>query len=689
DAALAGLERIEAPDFATEALTIALRMREALDAPGRTVALVTGDRTLGRRVAIELGRFGVDIDDTAGTPLDQSPPGSFLLLAARAVIDGLQPVPLLSLLKHPLARGGTEDGAFRRQVRAFERTVLRGPRTAGGFDGLRRALEAAHARKRPPQPPEGLRDWLAAIEEAAAPLDRLAGAGEATFAELVEAHLAFAQWLARDAQGRPDALWAREAGEAAATFMADLAEAARDFPPVAVTAYPALLAVLMGAQSVRPQAGRHPRAAILGQLESRLMSADRMLIAGLNEGVWPQRPDPSPWVNRAMRTALGLPPVEQRIGIAAHDLVMAACAPEVVLSRARKDAAGAPTTASRWLLRLQAVLEATGDKERIDADPCWAAWAASLDRPAAPPSPCPRPVPCPPLKTRPNEASVTEIETLIRDPYAFYARRILGLDALDALDEEPGAAERGTVIHAALEDFVRAWPGQLPHDALERLLEAGRKRFEEVGHHPQVRAIWWPRFLDIADWFIEQEKVRRSTAQRIMAESRGRLEIDTGTGKFLLKARADRVEIGADGGLAIIDYKTGNPPKPRDVAAGISPQLTLTGLIARGGGFAGAAGEVREALYWALGGGHKGSKSTDAGGDVASLEELVEEAGAGVARLIDWFRDPANGYPAVPRPEIAPVWSDYEHLARIDEWRGTATSTTEPESDAATAEAGT
>ena len=93
DAALAGLERIEAPDFATEALTIALRMREALDAPGRTVALVTGDRTLGRRVAIELGRFGVDIDDTAGTPLDQSPPGSFLLLAARAVIDGLQPVP--------------------------------------------------------------------------------------------------------------------------------------------------------------------------------------------------------------------------------------------------------------------------------------------------------------------------------------------------------------------------------------------------------------------------------------------------------------------------------------------------------------------------------------------------------------------------------------------------------------------
>ena len=669
--ALCGLERIEAPGFASEATVLALKIRQSLETQDRTVALVTSDRTLARRVAVELGRFGIDADDTAGRPLDQTPPGSFLLLGARALIEDLAPVPFLALLKHPLASGHGERPAFRRYVRALERGLLRGPRTADGFAGLRRILEQQDEKYWPaPVDPAALGDWLSSIEAAASPLLELARSQEADMAELVQAHLSFAEWLASDEEGRPDELWAKETGEAAARFLAQLQEAARDFPPISVSAYPALLAVLMGSVAVRSLPSRHPRVSILGQLESRLVAADHMLIAGLNEGAWPRAVNPSPWINRSMRAALGLPPAELQIGIAAHDLVMAASAETCVLSRARKDHAGIPTAPSRWMVRLDAVMRAAGAAGAIDATPHWLAWAEALDAPLGPIQPCSRPEPKPPLEARPGEAWVTEIETLIRDPYAFYAQRILDLESLDPLDADPGGAERGQIIHKALEKFVRAHPGPLPEDAAERLLAIGTELFAELEHHPQVRAIWWPRFVEIALWFIEREQKRRDGLSRILVERQGMLDIDTGTGRFTLKARADRVELDKSGQVNLIDYKTGSVPRDSEVRAGVSPQLTLSGLIIEGGGFDQAAGSAGELLYWALRGGHKSSHEQSPARDAEEVRLLIETAKTGIARLIEWYRDPMNGYPAVPRPKIAPTYNDFEHLARIDEWRG-------------------
>ncbi|MEZ5825380.1 MAG: double-strand break repair protein AddB [Geminicoccaceae bacterium] len=668
--ALDGMARAEVPTFADEAVLLSLRIREQLEHPGRTVALVTSDRTLARRVAVELERYGIDADDTAGTPLDQTPPGSFLLLSARAIIEDLTPVPLLSLLKHPLASGHDERGRFRRHVRALERGILRGPRLSGGFSGYLAAIRDADERHWPsPVAREDLAAWFERIEVAARPLSELAGRGEAGFPELVEAHLAFAEWLACDGEGVPDELWARETGAAASSFFMRLREAVADFPPIAPSAYPALLAVLMGAEAVRSHATRHPRVSILGQLESRLVSADRMLIAGLNEGVWPRAVNPSPWINRAMRAELGLPPAEMQIGIAAHDLVMAASSPECLLSRSRKDHAGAPTSPSRWLARLDAVLRAGGREGAIDLEPHWLEWAGDLDRPQGPVSPCPRPIPAPPLEARPAEAYVTEIETLIRDPYAYYARKILELSSLDPLDADPGHGERGEIVHRALDEFVRSWPHELPERAEEELLAIGERTFSAMQHHPQVRAIWWPRFVDIANWFVSEERKRRERIERILAESRGDLDIELKTGRFRLRARADRVEIDDSGHFNIIDYKTGRPPNQKNVAQGISPQLTLSALIAEGGGFdQGTRLPTGELLYWALKGGENGNEMTA----LKDVAELVGNARIGLERLIEWYRDPENGYPAVPRPEIAPVFNDYEHLARIDEWRGSS-----------------
>ena len=372
--ALQGLEIVTAPDLASEAVQLALRVRAALETPGKRVALVTSDRNLARRVAVELQRWDVRADDSAGIPLDQSPPGSFLLLTAHCIVGDGDPIHLLATLKHPLASGGTNQGEFRRKVRALERALLRGPRRAGGLKGLVTSLRAWPNDRtwRAPVAADDLADWLDELLRRAEPLCALLAHPRAKLAEMLEAHLAFAEWLASDEEGSSSELWAKAAGIGAHRFVTELREAAGTLGEVPTDAYPALLAVMMGRQTVRPQAPAHPRVSILGQLESRLQQADLVLIAGLNEGVWPRYAESGPWLSRPMRGEFGLPPAELQVGIAAHDLFMAACAPEVVFSRARKDEGGAPTIPSRWLARLDAVLRSTGALPTVQPQPALA-----------------------------------------------------------------------------------------------------------------------------------------------------------------------------------------------------------------------------------------------------------------------------------------------------------------------------
>lgn len=670
DAATLGLELAEMRDFAAEAELLALRMREALSEPLCQVALVTSDRTLGRRVAAELRRFDIDVDDSAGVPLDQTPPGSFLILSARAIIDMLPPVQFLALLKHPLAKGGMADGAFRRYTRSLERAVMRGTRRAGGFAALKAAILDGANSSYWPSPIKGveLARWIDGISDGCCDLQTLTRQPDPTIPQLIEAHLAFAEWLAANEDGDAANLWAKEAGQAAAGFMSRLLAAADDFGPIAVSAYPALLAVLMGSVPVHPQTDRHPRTAILGQLESRLHQADVVLIGGLNEGIWPRPPEPSPWLNRAMRKALGLPPAEQQIGIAAHDFSQMASAPRVLMTRAGKDAAGSPTTPSRWLARLDAVLRAKAKTAQIEMDGRWYQWATKRVA-LTDVVPTQRPEPRPPITARPRGLWVTDIETLMRNPYQFYARRILGLSELEPLDSEPGAAERGQIIHAALEEFVQKYPVDLPENALEIMLRMGRDHFELYAANPQVHAIWWPRFLPVAEWFLSQETARRARLERVLAERTGEATFNAQSGEFKLMARADRIELGSDS-FTIVDYKTGQIPKPMEVVAGLKPQLPLTALIAEADGFRDVAGmNAAELLYWGLKGGN------DAGTDSNPLIRhdvalVIEEAKFGIARLVDYFNDLESAYPAVPRPEISGLHSAFDHLARNKEWQG-------------------
>lgn len=676
---LSGLSLIECAGVQEEAGVIALAMREALETEGRTCALVTPDRALARRVKSELRRWEIEVDDSAGMPLADTPAMAFWRLTGAMVTDGLAPVPLLAALKHPLALGGLAPGAFRRRARLLERLVLRGPRPGPGLDGLLSALEGeardeeSLRRKRvTARECRVLIDWLKGLAPEIRAFETAVASRSITLRDLLLAHNGLAERLAAVEPDLPahrdhPSIWAGDDGEEAAEFLADLFSVARDWPAMNGGDYIALLDALLDDKDFRPRRPAHPRLAILGPLEGRLQSYDRVILGGLNEGTWPPETTADPWLNRPMRSALGLPLPEVRVGQSAHDFVQACSAEEVMITRSQR-VGGAPTVPSRWLLRIQSVMDALGASDLLkagDPDAPWLGWREGLDAAQNPKKLAP-PRPTPPVSARPKRFSVTQIETWQRNPYAIYARRVLDLNVLDPLDGEPGAADRGNLIHDALDGFIRAGAPDDHDAALAALLEHGRRVFEAVIDRPAVWAFWWPRFERIARWFIAAEAERAPSLAASHSEVRGEIELPGPNGPIKLTAIADRLDRRADGGWTIIDYKTGRVPSRGNVDEGLAPQLPLEALILRRGGFDGLSEGAATSLdYWRLTGGEPAGEMRAHDRDIAAL---VEAAETGLLGLIEAFEVEETPYLAVPDPDLAPTFDDYAHLARIKEW---------------------
>jgi ATP-dependent helicase/nuclease subunit B len=651
---LDGLSRYDCANPQDEAVTIALLLRRKLETPGATAALVTPDRELARRVAAELGRWGIEIDDSAGLPLSRTPPGTFLRLVLDLADSELAPVPLLAALKHPLAAGGLAPETFRDLARRLERRI-RGPRPAPGFAGLNAALAGTEP---------AVRGFAARLQTCLGALPELLQEPEVRLSDVAAAHVGAAERLAAGAGETGVArLWREAAGEAAARFCHELIEAAQDFPLLPGRHYPALFDALAAGFVVRPAFGRHPRLMIWGLLEARLQQADLLVLGGLNEGTWPGAPAADPWMSRQMRREFEIALPERAIGLAAHDFAQALGAPEVALTRAARRE-GVPTVPSRWLLRLDTVLRAVGLDSALVPEREVDGAATLLDEP---PQFCPMPpaMPRPPLAARPRSLPVTQIETWLRDPYAIYARYVLALKALDELDEDPGRAELGTCVHAALDEFVRKFPQALPDDAGAELLRIGREAFGPILSRPGVWAFWWPRFQRIAQWFVAEERERRAELIDSLSEQKGELAIRAPGGPFIVSAVADRIDRLAAGGLVLVDYKTGALPSAKEIEAAVAVQLPLEGAILRDGAFGALSGTPIALEYWRLTGGDPPGRRHPIGGADPSV--LIDRALRRVRALIERFDNPATAYLPTPAPESAPRFSDYRHLERLGE----------------------
>ena len=655
---LEGLSLVEADNPAQEATAIALMLREVLESEHRTGALVTPDRALARRVAAELKRWNIDIDDSAGRPLARTAPGTFLCLLADAALQGFAPVPLLALLKHPLASGGEETVSFRQSVRQLD-LRLRGPRPDEGLAGIAKAIARADE-KRGTQ----LSEWFEGVAHILAPFEKIAES-EAALSKLLSLHVEVAEALAATGtESGGERLWRGDAGRGAQALIAELFVEAEGISTIQAVSYAPLFRMLAEEKAVRPAFGRHPRLAILGPLEARLQRFDLVVLGGLNEGTWPQDAPVDPWLSRPMRRALGLEQPERAIGLAAHDFATLAAGPRVVMTRSRK-VEGSPAVASRWLQRMIQLTRGLKLEDRLHDERDYCAVASALAEPVMV-TRMPRPEPKPPVAARPRRLSVTEIETWLRDPYAIYARRVLKLEPLHPLDEEIGARDRGTAIHKALEEFVKAFPDGPPPGAERKFVEIADEVFADYGIPKAAIAMWRPRFVKAANWFVGVERERRANVVKAHVELKGEIRFAAPGGEFLLHGKADRIDELIGKSAAIIDYKTGAPPTDKQVIQIIAAQLPLEAAMVMEGGFAQAGTlDPLELVYVRFAG---GAKPGDVRVVKADARELAGKAKALLVGRVAEFDHQERAYLPRVMPFRADAAGDYDHLARVQEW---------------------
>lgn len=641
---------------AEEAKTIALILRETLETPGKTAALVTPDRTLARQVCAELERWKILVNDSAGQPLHRTPAGRFVLLLVKALFTQENLQDLLALLKHPWSIPPNQADFYKKSLQELEIRKLRG---IGHFKSYAELLNMLYNQK---DLSPAISTWLSEFQQTLATLPFDSFTTPHSFSSLCETvEKLLLRWA-------PDALNTQEDGKILSVFLDNLKEHQSFFPDIPPQDFAEILKVLMKDHKVRKTYGYHPRLFIWGPLEAQLHSPDCTVLGGLNEGVWPGLQKEDPWLSQGMRVKMGLPCPEETIGRAAHDFLHNLGASEVFITRSLQKQ-GAPTVPCRWISHLQTALEAMNASALLAPMSPWVEWQATLDTPEQSAIAIKSPRPCPPIQARPRQFSVTDIETLSRDPYSFYAKRILKLSPLPELTQEIGPLERGTFIHASLERFINE--AHTPQDCfdLERLLKIGRETLGPLYDQAIVHGFWWPRFKRMAAWFINEEEKQAKNKGHRFTEVEGYLTFKNENEEptcppLVLKARADRIDILQNGGVEIIDYKTGSMlPSSTDIENGFSPQLPLEGAITLWGKWTKlppGRHPLEGLSFWQLTGGATPGKIRNISDPQRRSEQMLYQ----LKRIVSFFTQENQPYISTPENLNFP---EYEHLARVKE----------------------
>lgn len=701
--AFAAATLIESANEREEATAIAVALRLALEAPGpgrpSQAALITPDRGLARRVATELQRFGIEADDSAGTPLSATPQAGLTQLALEAILRPGDPVPIISLLKHPLARFGLSGDAFTRASKALELIALRGGRVETEIGNLEVVLDAQLLAQRDDRHPPAWRVALpeGSVDAARDLARRIATATEPLGSALIRRDrsgraftdkLPLSDWAGRtgrvieaicaDDISDLAALWSGEAGDKLSSLFAELMESGEildaDGPQ-----WIDIFAALVAGESIKPRSMRHPRIFIFGALEARLQSVDTVVIGGLNEGLWPGQTANNPFLSRSMKTAIGLEPPERRIGQLAHDFEMANGTRQIFYTRALRQGS-TPAVASRWLQRLLALGGENFAEQLRRRGETYRHWAGLMDE-SIDQETAKRPAPKPPADLQPKSYSFSEVGRLRRDPYAIYARRILKLDPLDPFNRDPNAADRGTLYHRIIERYSRE--GHIPGtpaslEAMQRILD---ECFDAENLPVHVDVIWRPRFAAVARAFIDWEKERQPSIRRSFFEARAGQEI--AEAGIRLTGVADRIDIKTGGQADIIDYKTGLAPSVNQARALLDPQLALEAAAMMRGAFRETGSPTPDNLiYVRLRPGERffadqvnnEHSSRSSKRPPKSAIELATESIDQLAKFVRSLRDGENGFASRLVPEEQQSYGgEYDHLARVSEW-----STAEP-----------
>ncbi len=656
--ATSSMALIEASDSREEALAISVALREAVQ-QGERSALVTRDQALVRRVSATLARWNIVPDNSFGMQLSLTPPGTFLLQIGRLVGSSARPEDLIALLKHPFTRSGPDRGLHLANTRQLELFLRR---------NAVHAFTDARLKDFMKESPDERREWAAWLASVLDPLGELPAP---TLLDAVTRHLELAKVISGGEDEDVNGLWARSAGRLVQAAIESIQEESGFGEPVPFADYLRLLEGMLQAERDREPFEARPDVMVWGAREARVQGPDLVILGGLNEGRWPEQPEPDPWLNRKMRRSLGLPLPEGQTGLAAHDYQQAIAARRIVLSRSSRDGDG-DAVPSRWVNRLTNLLEGLPGQfgpeslaEMRRKGDGLLALAGMLDRPARMVEPEPRPAPSPPPERRPKNLSVTEIERLIRDPYAIYARHVLGLRALLPLVPEPDARLKGTVFHAILAEFANA---ALADSAAmrQRLMDIAEEEFRKAVPWPAVRSHWRGHLEQISGWLVSEEIARRAETERGEAEVRGKLRL--GATGLTISGKADRIDRLLNGELVIHDYKTGSIPSAPQVLH-FDRQLLIEAVMAEEGAFENVpAAPVRSVAHISIGRSPK-RKAINLEGEFKTATVHAE-----LTELLEKFQRLETGYISRRAMEKVRFQGDYDHLARFGEWDASATT---------------
>jgi len=653
---LENLDIIEAATAREEAGVIALALRETMETPDKTACFVTPDRILARRVITALRRWGIEVDDSAGGALATTQSATFLTALLKVIEDDFSPLPLLNFLKHDYQRLFAEDN-----IADFERLILRGRRPASGLSGLEKRFTTLQ------NPPKNLGSILEQIQNHFQPLVKFK-TGQYTLTDYCEAFLKSAEVFSGD----KNFLWTRPESDAISSFVSGIMGYSHLVPPVDMGIFGGVFRELLTSEKYRPDDEPHRRILILGQLESRLIQRDVMILGGLNEGTWPRDVGHDPWMSRPMRQNFGLPPVGRTAGLAAHDFAEHISSKEVIITRSIK-IDGTASVPARWLQKLRTLLKASHIPSDWANDGRYLEWVRQIDSPSSKtPLSAPIPEPCPPLSSRPEKLSATGIEKWMKNPYRIYAERILKLKILDSIDKDTMHADRGSFVHDVFLDFVKLYPQSMPIDAKDMILKIAKDKLSQFESIPTHWHYWWPRFERIVDWFVDAETEWRKDANPWLQEETGLFKIysnpDTQR-SFTVTAKADRIDrLKGDAQQAIIiDYKTGTPPAIYKIKNGSAPQLPIESLIVAKGGYKNTNLTPESMVYWKLSGSH--AKAGEVKKIKCDMSDVIEVTEDGLHNLIELFENPSTPY--VARVMGGRLYDDeraYAHLARMSEW---------------------
>lgn len=660
DQLLPHLRLVECHGRREEAAVIAMHARLVLEDPSARLSIVTPDRDLAREIVAACARFGIDVNDSGGDPLGVSAGAGFLQAWLKVVMGGYHPVDILALIAHPLF--------YHEQIQAgvINRLdlCLRGIRPPGddlGFwhEMARRGLS--------PQDQQA----LAPLRTAWQKLSDLLTSAKIAVKEILQTHLQIAEsFCARDENGE-SLLWQGEAGEALALFFRDFMLPDLALPEINGGHYPSFLSHFMQGRNVNIRGVGHPRLALLGVFESRLIAGTHVVIAGMNEDQWPPATRIDPWLSRRMRGEFGLPDDTRRVGRMASDFLQLVHTENVMMTRAHRGSGGV-TVPSRWWQRFETVLLALGRAPDTIKDQHLTVWVRGRD--AANDYAQflkQRPSPRPPLGLRPTKISATNFETLLRHPYAFYARKILRLYPRDPYDMPIEGRVRGNILHRVLERFAGEFPKTLPSDGLAILHQYLNEEMKQAIPDHAARMAIAPRLKRALTLYLDHEKTWRDLGYQV-DQLEGvwikNIQIDEVT--YQITARLDRLDRHLDGHGAVIDYKTGaTSPNLNDTLAGRAPQIPIEVWLVEQGEAAQAGQAVREvsaAMIWPV----RARADTPKAWQDEDLQALRDIAAHDLQVVLAAYHNDTSAYYPIPDPDLASDYDDYTHLSRQDEWFG-------------------